>query len=152
MYEGFAQDTWRVKPKMVLEYGTRYSVMQPYNAAWGNQSVFTSARLADSPAMDPITGLLTGGNPYNGVVIPGGFPSSAQGHVPADISPVQGGLHGNEPGYSTRWTDIQPRVVFTYQVSPRRSSAPVADAMCSASASANQCSLAVMRPSSPPPP
>jgi Carboxypeptidase regulatory-like domain/TonB-dependent Receptor Plug Domain len=124
MYEGFAQDTWRATPKMVLEYGIRYSVMQPYTAAWRNQSVFSQAdwQASLAPNVDPITGELSGGDPYNGVVIPGsGFPSSAQGHVPADILNGQFNrlFRGYAPGYSnTTWTDIQPRVGITYQVTP----------------------------------
>ena len=123
MYEGFAQDTWRVKPNMVIEYGARYSVMRPYYAPWGNQSFFDPAAWnpADAPVVDPVTGAATGGNLYNGVVIPGThFPSSAQGHVPADIlaNPLAS-FTGKNPGYSnTIWTDIQPRVGVTYQVRP----------------------------------
>lgn len=63
MYEGFAQDQWRATPKMVLEYGIRYSVMQPYSALWRNQSVFDpkSYNPATAPTVDPITGFTTGG-------------------------------------------------------------------------------------------
>ncbi|HEX3437018.1 MAG TPA: carboxypeptidase regulatory-like domain-containing protein [Pseudacidobacterium sp.] len=124
MYEGFAQDSWRATPKLVLEYGVRYSVMLPYTAAWRNQSVFdpTSWSPALAPNVDPTTGELSGGDPYNGVVIPGsGFPSSAQGHVPADILNGQFNrlFRGYGPGYSkTIWTDVQPRVGITYQVAP----------------------------------
>jgi hypothetical protein len=124
MYEGFAQDSWRATPKLVLEYGIRYSVMQPYSAAWRNQSVFSQAdwQASLAPTVDPITGELSGGDPYNGVVIPGsGFPSSAQGHVPADILNGQFNrlFRGYGPGYSkTIWTDVQPRVGITYQVAP----------------------------------
>jgi hypothetical protein len=108
---------------MVIEYGVRYSVMRPYYAPWGNQSFFDPAawNQADAPVIDPTTGTASGGNLYNGVVIPGThFPSSAQGHVPADIlaNPLAS-FTGKNPGYSnTIWTDIQPRVGVTYQVRP----------------------------------
>lgn len=123
MYEGFAQDTWRVKPNMVVEYGARYSVMRPYYAPWGNQSFFDPAAWnpAEAPTIDPVTGIAVGGNLYNGVVIPGShFPSAAQGHVPADIlANPQATFTGRNKGYSnTIWTDIQPRVGITYQVRP----------------------------------
>jgi hypothetical protein len=55
------------------------------------------------------------------VVIPGThFPSSAQGHVPAEIlANPQASFTGKNPGYSnTIWTDIQPRFGITYQVRP----------------------------------
>jgi len=124
MYEFFGQDQWRVTPKMVLEYGARYSIMQPYYALWGNQSVFdpNSYVAGQAPTVNPTTGTTSGGDPYDGVVIPGsGFPSSAQGHVPADI--LNGSysrlFRGFGNGYSkTIWSDIQPRVGVTYQVAP----------------------------------
>jgi hypothetical protein len=123
MYEGFAQDTWRMKPNLLVEYGARYSVMRPYYALWGNQSFFDPAAWnpANAPEIDPSSGLAIGGNLYNGVVIPGShFPSSANGHVPASIlANPQASFTGTNPGYSnTIWTDIQPRVGFTYQVRP----------------------------------
>jgi hypothetical protein len=123
MYEAFAQDTWRAKPNLVIEYGARYSIMRPYYAPWGNQSVFDPAAWnpADAPVIDPTTGVAIGGNLYNGIVIPGThFPSSANGHVPADIlANPQASFTGKNPGYSnTVWTDIQPRVGITYQIGP----------------------------------
>lgn len=124
MYEFFGQDQWRATPKMVIEYGARYSIMQPYYALWGNQSVFDpgSYVAAQAPTVNPTTGTISGGDPYDGVVIPGsGFPSAAQGHVPANI--LDGSFNrlfrGFGKGYSkTVWSDIQPRVGVTYQVAP----------------------------------
>ena len=123
MYELFAQDTWRAKPNLVIEYGARYSIMRPYYAPWGNQSFFDPAAWnpADAPVIDPVSGIAIGGNLYNGVVIPGThFPSAARGHVPADILANPGAsFTGKNPGFSnTIWTDIQPRVGFTWQVRP----------------------------------
>jgi hypothetical protein len=124
MYEVFAQDQFRATPKMVLEYGVRYSIMQPYYALWGNQSVFDpkSYNPATAPAVNPITGYASGGDTYDGVVIPGnGFPSASQGHVPASIlsGAYQSLFRGYGRGYSkTVWTDVQPRLGVTYQVGP----------------------------------
>ena len=117
------QDTWHAKPNMVIEAGARYSVMRPYYALWGNQSFFDPAAWnpANAPVIDPVSGVAIGGNLYNGVVIPGThFPSSAQGHVPAEIlANPQASFTGKNPGYSnTIWTDIQPRFGVTYQVRP----------------------------------
>ena len=67
---------------MVIEYGARYSVMRPYYAPWGNQSFFDPAAWnpANAPTIDPTTGVATGGNLYNGVVIPGNaFPKFGTG-------------------------------------------------------------------------
>ncbi len=118
----FAQDQWRATPKMVIEYGVRYGVFQPYFALWRNQSVFdpTAYNAATAPTVNPITDTLTGGDNYDGVVIPGnGFPSSANGHVPANIlnGTYSRLFRGDSKGYSrTIWSDIQPRLGFTYQI------------------------------------
>ncbi len=126
MYEGFAQDTWRVTPKLVIEAGLRYSFYNPYFAKWGNQSVFSPANYDPNNAatVDPGTGVVTGSDQqrFNGVVIPGsGFPSSANGHVSNDI--LSNGYSFLFRGYSNQYsptvkTNIQPRVGITYQVAP----------------------------------
>lgn len=123
MYEGFLQDTWRVTPKLVIEAGVRYSWYNPYYAKWGNQSVFSAANYnpANAVTVNPKTDVVTGGDRFNGVVIPGsGFPSSAQGHVdPAILSSYQGLFRGYSSAYSpTVKTNIQPRFGITYQLHP----------------------------------
>ncbi len=122
--EFFAQDTWHATPHLVIEYGGRYSIFQPYSAIWRNQSMFNAKYYNPStaPTVNPLTGTETGGDPYDGVVIPGsGFPSSAKGHVPdAILSGAYNSLfHGLSPSYSPiTWTDFQPRVGLTYQATP----------------------------------
>ena len=124
MYSMFAQDQWRVNPKLVLEYGLRYDIMTPYHSLWGNQAFFNPKEYkpALAPIVNPSTGFLTGGDPYNGVVIPGsGFPSAAKGHVPDNI--LNGGyqrlFRGYNSGYSpTVYSNIQPRFGFAYQIDP----------------------------------
>ena len=124
MFEGFGQDQWRVNPKLVLEYGIRYSVMMPYHALWGNQAFFSEKDYnpAIAPTVNPTTGFLTGGDQYDGVVIPGsGFPSAAKGHVPDNI--LNGGYQRLFRGYGsdyspTVYSDIQPRLGFAYQIEP----------------------------------
>jgi len=122
--EIFAQDQFRATPHMVIEYGVRYSIFQPYYALWGNQSFFNPANYVPgaSPTVDPTTGTATGGNPYNGVVIPGnGFPSSAQGHLPASVLNGQYNdlFHGYSRSYSPIvWSNVQPRIGITDQVTP----------------------------------
>jgi predicted heme/steroid binding protein len=39
MTEAFAQDSWKVTPKVHLDYGLRYSVIVPYSALWRNMAV-----------------------------------------------------------------------------------------------------------------
>ena len=122
--EFFAQDQWRASSHMVVEYGVRYSIFQPYYAKWGNQSVFSAASYVpgDAPTVNPITGQETGGNTYDGVVIPGShFPGSAQGHLPATV--LNGQYNSLFRGFSKSYspivyTDIQPRLGLTDQVTP----------------------------------
>jgi hypothetical protein len=122
MFEGFGQDQWRLTSKLVLEYGLRYSVMMPYHALWGNQAFFSEKDWTPSlaPTVNPTTGFITGGDPLNGVVIPGsGFPSSAVGHVPDNI--LNGGYQRLFRGYGsdyspTVYSNIQPRLGFAYQI------------------------------------
>jgi len=124
MYEGFLQDQWRATSKLVIEAGLRYSYMENYHALWGNQAFFNPTVWNPSlaPTVNPSTGFITGGDPYNGVVIPGsGFPSSAAGHVPDSI--LNGGFsrlfRGFDSNYSpTVKTNIQPRFGFAYEVQP----------------------------------
>ena len=124
MYEGFAQDQWRAKSNLVIEMGIRYSIMEPYSAKWRNQAVFSPKDYNPALAVtvDPSTDAVTGGDPLNGIVIPGsGFPSSAQGHVSAAI--LSNGyarlFRGYSPTYSaTVYSNIQPRIGFAWQVHP----------------------------------
>lgn len=124
-FSGYAQDQWRMTRSLVLELGARYDVNTPYYAIWGNQSFFNPSYYnpANAPTVDPTTGFITGGVPLNGVVIPGThFPSAAKGHVPDAIlaNGYAANFHGTSRGYHpTVYTDIQPRVGFALQVSPR---------------------------------
>jgi hypothetical protein len=124
MFEMFGQDQWHMTPKFVLEYGVRYSIMMPYHSLWGNQAFFSPKDYDPTiaPAVSPTTGFTTGGDPLDGVVIPGsGFPSAAKGHVPDAI--LANGyarlFRGYGSGYSpTVYSDIQPRLGFAWQLAP----------------------------------
>jgi hypothetical protein len=123
MYEGFAQDQWRAKSNLVLEMGVRYSIMQPYNALWGNQAVFSPKDYnpASAVTVNASTDAVTGGDPLNGIVIPGSkFPSSAVGHVSTDLLTNYNRLfHGYSTGYAaTVYSNVQPRLGFAWQIQP----------------------------------
>ncbi|HEX4543621.1 MAG TPA: carboxypeptidase-like regulatory domain-containing protein, partial [Candidatus Acidoferrum sp.] len=125
MWEGFAQDSWKVRQRLTVNYGLRYTVIVPYHALWGNMIVFDPTLYDPSKAVaiNPATGLITGtptiDQLYNGMVIPGsGFPSSANGRVPEASSGLYKDLfHGLPNHYSDiQWGDIQPRLGFAYQL------------------------------------
>jgi hypothetical protein len=125
MWEGFAQDTWKVKQNLTFTYGLRYSVIVPYHAVWANMIVFDPALYDPSKAVtiDSKTGLITGSPTiaqlYNGMVIPGSsFPSSANGRVPEATSGLYNGLFNGLPNHYSdiQWGDVQPRVGIAYQL------------------------------------
>lgn len=122
--EFFAQDSWHARPNLLIEAGVRYSIFQPYYAVWRNQSMFNADYYdpSQAPVVDPTTGTETGGNIYDGIVIPGsGFPGSAKGHVPDSVlnGSVNDLFHGS-PSYSPIvWSTIQPRFGLTWQVAPQ---------------------------------
>src|SRR5467141_1551451 len=125
MWEGFGQDSWKVRQKLTINFGLRYTVIVPYHALWGNMIVF-DPRFYDpniAVTIDPKTGLITGSPTvaqlYNGMVIPGsGFPSSAKGRVPEADSGLYTGLFRGVPNHYSdiQWGEIQPRMGIAYQL------------------------------------
>src|SRR5947208_9963723 len=136
MYESFAQDSWKFRQNLTINYGLRYTVIAPYHALWGNMIVFDPSfydpakAVTINPAngfivgtIDPTTGLVlgTGADTLNGMVIPGSaFPSNAKNHFPeADPSQFDfGRLFHNVPNHysNIQWGDIQPRLGAAYQL------------------------------------
>src|SRR5260370_10584478 len=124
MWEGFGQDSWKVRQNLTINYGLRYSVIVPYHAIWANMIVFDPSRYdaAKAVTVDPKTGLITGSPTiaqlYNGMVIPGSaFPSSANGRVPEATSAVFNGLFSRSNHYSdVQWGEVQPRLGIAYQL------------------------------------
>jgi Carboxypeptidase regulatory-like domain/TonB-dependent Receptor Plug Domain len=125
MYEGFAQDSWKIGQKLTVSYGARYTVIVPYHAEWGNMILFDPRFYdpAQAVTVDPTTGLITGtptiDQRYNGMVIPGsGFPSSANGRVPEATSGLYNDLFRHVPNHYSdiQWGDVQPRLGIAYQL------------------------------------
>jgi hypothetical protein len=134
-FEEFAQDSWQVTSKLHIDYGIRFSTIYPYHALWGNADYFDGALYnpAQAVTVDPKTGnviLADGGNPYNGVVIPGisAFPSSAVGRVLAaapnstacDGSSCAGLFDPKLPKYyGAIGNKLQPRLGIAYQITSK---------------------------------
>jgi hypothetical protein len=128
MYEGFAQDAWKVTQKLHVDYGVRYSVIVPYSALWRNMIVFDPKYYDPAKAVkvDPTTGRIVPGtgDPFNGMVIPGSsFPDSAKGRFPEADSGQFNYLFrgGAESSYYSKihWGQFQPRVGIAYQLTPK---------------------------------
>ncbi|HEX7362578.1 MAG TPA: TonB-dependent receptor [Bryobacteraceae bacterium] len=134
-FEEFAQDSWQITPKFHLNYGIRFTTIVPYKALWGNADYFDGNLYnpANAVTVDPTTGnviLADGGNPYNGVVIPGlsAFPKAAIGRVAAAASnstscaggPCTGLFDPSLPKYyGSIANKLQPRVGIAYQITPK---------------------------------
>lgn len=128
MYEGFAQDRWKVNQKLTIDLGMRYTVVVPFHAEWGNMIVFDPSLYdpAQAVKVDPKTGAVVpgSGDRYNGMVIPGnGWPDSAAGRFPEANDPqyqylFRNGVASNH--YSDiRWNQWQPRVGIAYALDPK---------------------------------
>ena len=129
MYEGFAQDSWKVTPKLHIDAGVRYTVITPFNALWRNMIVFDPALYDKSKEVqvDRTTGaviMTANSDRYNGMAIPGtGWPDSAKGRFPEATAGTydylfRGGKYN--PGFSdTRYNQWQPRVGIAYQLTPK---------------------------------
>jgi Carboxypeptidase regulatory-like domain len=82
----FAQDTWQATRRLTIMGGLRWDYYQPNSSEWNNWSMFNplfySFAPGVEPVVNPVTGYVTSGDPYDGIVIPGdGLPNSAIGHV-----------------------------------------------------------------------
>ncbi|MGD0223499.1 MAG: carboxypeptidase-like regulatory domain-containing protein [Terriglobia bacterium] len=130
----FGQDSWKITPRFTLQGGMRWDVFQPYNSKWNNFAMFQPYAYSFLPGVaqvvDPSTGFIVGGNPYNGIVVPGaGVPNDAAGHfavlgqalTTSNIASINQELqyYGMARGLSnsiigTQWHDFQPRLGFAW--------------------------------------
>ncbi len=131
MFEWFAQDSWKVTPKLRLEGGIRHSIIQPYYSLWGNMVVFDPKYYDPSkaPTVSPTTGFITSSGTnlqslYNGLVIPGsGWPDAGKG--PGRIAIATTGqfdflFRGEGKSYSQIHKNaFQPRVGLAYAINDK---------------------------------
>jgi len=120
-YEGCAQDTWKVTPDLTLELGVRYTWQQPWHARWHDTTNFEAAYYnpAKVAIVDPVTGYVTSGDPYNGLVKPGnGIPAEAARRALAAFLPnVQRLFHNLPLGFYNSPRDaFAPRFGAAYRL------------------------------------
>jgi len=118
MWEGFGQDSWKVKQKLTINFGLRYTVIVPYHALWGNMIVFDPKflrpehcgddRPQDRPhhrLADRSSTLQWHGHSRERI------PSSAKGRVPRLIPVCTPACSRSSNHYSDiQWGEIQPRM------------------------------------------
>jgi hypothetical protein len=122
--ELFFQDTWKATPKLSLELGLRYSLIQPYFAMWNNMANFDPTLYDPNNAatVDPVNGWVTGTleQRYNGMVFSGeSWPDAAKG--PGRVNVANSGEFdflfrpGTPKGfYKMHKRDLQPRLGIAY--------------------------------------
>ncbi len=131
LFEGFVQDSWKVSPKLHIDYGVRETTTINFYPLWGNADYFDGNLYnpAQAPQVNAAGNVILGtGNPYDGVVIPGfsKFPSSAQGRVLAASQNVCDGASCNSLFNPTlsKWyvkprNQFQPRLGIAYQITDK---------------------------------
>lgn len=123
MAEFFAQDSWKASEKLRLEFGVRYSIIQPYYSLWRNMAVFDPASYNSAQAVvqNPTTGAILSGNYLNGMIIPGdGWPDSAKGRVPiADSGEYDNLFKGSKEYSAIHYNNFQPRLGIAYSLNQK---------------------------------
>ncbi len=117
--DAFVQDSWRPTAKLTVEGGFRYVYWPPWYSTTNNIATFASSAYnpAFAPTVNPSNGRLSGGVPYNGMMLPGdGFLGEGQNSVIAGDPRVQRLFTGQPRGFSqTHGNVFEPRGGVSYQ-------------------------------------
>lgn len=100
-YEFYAQDSWRLRPNMTLDYGLRYSLFAPVTDQNNVLTTFDPELwvASQAPQLNAAGSVLVGtGNPINGIIVAG-----------------QNSPHGDAI-YGSDKNNLQPRVGLSYDV------------------------------------
>ena len=130
----FGQDSWKVSPRLTIQGGVRWDYFQPYSSKWCNWAIFSpsfySFAAGTAQVVDPATGFVTGGDPYNGIGAPcSTLPQAAIGHTAvfgqrvtsSNLSMINQQLaaFGVQRGLSpqivqSQYGNVQPRIGFAW--------------------------------------
>jgi hypothetical protein len=120
--EPYLQDDWKVNARLTVNFGVRWSYMQPQYSALNNTVQFLPQYFnpALAATVSPTNGqVIAAPSPYNGLVLTGpGFPATAKGRVAQYSDPATLALFHNLPlgGANTRWGNYAPRFGFAYDL------------------------------------
>jgi hypothetical protein len=117
----FIQDTWQVSRTVTVHYGLRYSIWPAWYTTNGTIAQFEPAFYDRSQAatVDPKTGFITSGSPYNGIVLPGSGPSKdGLRRFPfLNQQPFSSMYHNLPGGFApTQFNLFQPRLGIAWQI------------------------------------
>jgi hypothetical protein len=119
----FVQDSWRPTSSLTIEGGVRWAIWPPWHSLTNNIANFEPQFYdrANAAFVDPATGRITGGNRYNGIVLPGtGFQGDGN-NLDVASDPAVLALFRNEPeGFSqTHWNALEPRAGMAYSLNDK---------------------------------
>ena len=119
----FVQDSWRPRSNLTVEGGVRYVIWPPWYSTTNNIANFDPNYYdpARAAVINPSTGRLTGGDRYNGIVLPGdGFKGDGSSLVVAQDPRVQALFRGVPRGFSkTHYNVFEPRLGMSYSVNEK---------------------------------
>ncbi|PYR23664.1 MAG: TonB-dependent receptor [Acidobacteria bacterium] len=119
----FVQDSWKPASNLTIEGGVRWVYWPPYHSTTNNIANFEPQfyNRATAAIIDPATGRITGGNRYDGIVLPGsGFEGDGQ-NLAVARDPAVLALFQNQPvGFSKTYANaFEPRLGLAYSMNEK---------------------------------
>jgi hypothetical protein len=119
----FVQDSWKPSSNLTIEGGIRWAIWPPWHSQTNNIANFEPQFYdkATAAVIDRATGRITGGNRYNGIVLPGtGFAGDGTSLAVASDPAVLALFRGQPEGFSeTHYNAIEPRLGLAYSINER---------------------------------
>jgi hypothetical protein len=116
----FVQDSWKPTSQLTVEGGIRWVFWPPWYSTTNNIANFDPRFFDPSqvPAVSPGNGALTGGNRYNGILLPGdGFEGDGGAGLPPEVNSL---FRGEPRGFSEmHYNVIEPRLGVSYALNEK---------------------------------